>query len=45
MDTEIVSKMDNLSWKWMEWMGKGGRRRRCGIGKNRRQGGDSLNVL
>lgn len=18
-----VSKMDNLDWKWMEWMGKG----------------------
>lgn len=25
MDTKTVSKMDNLRWKWMEWMGKGGR--------------------
>ena len=23
MDTETVSKTDNLRWKWMEWMGKG----------------------
>ena len=22
MDTKTVSKMDNLGWKWMKWMGK-----------------------
>ena len=22
MDTETVSKMDNLGWKWIKWMGK-----------------------